>query len=210
MAAPTRLFSKAYSAWRHLLLAASGRLSTRISQIAAHMPALEVQHNALRTHIEQQGTWNAHTQQRLDQQGHGIPMPNSAWTSRKHGMHRLRKGFNQRFRSARNLERACHATFRTAPRSTRNVETAAEQRLDRLVSLQPSRRPDVIEQQQAHKNFAENNLFQLQLLQARVMNLQLRSAAHALKNTTPAAPPPPTAQPEIDRYRRNRRLLPGL
>lgn len=160
LAAPTRLASKAYSVWRHLLLAASGRLSTRISQVAAHIPALD---NTLRTHIAQQGTWNAHTQQRLDQQG--------AWNAYTEQRLDQQETWN------------AHAAQRFDQQETWNTAT---------VSLQTVQEARFIEQQQTYKNLEEQHRFELQLLQARVMNLQLRSAAHAVRDTTPAAPPPGT------------------
>ncbi|MBK7003444.1 MAG: class I SAM-dependent methyltransferase [Rhodoferax sp.] len=198
LAAPTRLASKAYSAWRHLLLAASGRLSTRISQIVVHIQPLEVQHNTLRTHIEQQGTWNAHTQQRLDQQGAWNAYTEQRLDQQETWNAHTTQGFDQRFDQQETWNAHTAQRFDQRLDQQETWKTAVEQRLDRLVSLQTEQEARCIEQQQVHKNFAENNRFELQLLQARVMNLQLRSAVHTLKNTTPAAPSPPTAQPEID------------
>ncbi len=181
LTAPTRLASKAYSAWRHLLLAASGRLGTRISQVAAHIPALD---NTLRTHIAQQGTWNAHTQQRLDQQG--------AWNT-----YTEQSLDQQETWKAQTAQRFDQFSDRQE-----SWQTATGQHLNSLASRQAEQETRFTAQQQAYKNLEEQHRFELQLLQARVMTLQLRNAAHAVSNTTPAAPPspppPPDTQPEID------------
>lgn len=197
LAAPTRLVSKAYSAWRHLLLAASGRLGTRISQIAAHIPALEVQHQTLRTQIEQQGAWNTHTQQRLDQQG--------AWNT--YAEQRLDQQETWNAHTAQRFEQFSHQQETWNTRAMQRFDqqetwqTTAEQRLEQLTAFQAEQTTRFVESQQAQKNCEAHHRFELQLLQARVMTLQLRSTAQAWKNTTPAAPPPPPppgTQPEID------------
>lgn len=191
LAAPTRLFSKAYSAWRHLLLAASGRLGTRISQIAAHIPALEVQHQTLRTQIEQQGTWNTHTQQRLDQQG--------AWNT--YAEQRLDQQETWNAHTAQRFDQSSHQQETWNARATQRFDqqetwkTTAEQRLEQLTARQAEQTARFVESQQAQKNCEEHHRFELQLLQARVMTLQLRSTAPAWKNTTPAAAPPSLPPP---------------